>query len=213
MTVLPNLVTLVEAADHDRLPNAFQLLRVFPDLQAALPPAAVDRLRACVQNNPVDGSDLRAFEATAIPVFEADAVEKFMACERAVQSAILARFADPAFWPAAMDRLANAGSFRGAEALFTEFAVPFEAVANADHLSQLLGVIMDNGQIEYAGGIPVPLAAFAQSVAERHIIHPDQAMAFIAHLDERNRRASYEELIEVFEKAGVALPNAPEEDV
>lgn len=210
-TILPNLVTLIEASDHDRLPNAFQLLRLFPDLQAALPPAAIARLRACIQNQPLDGFDLRAFEAAAIPAFEADAIEKFEACERAIQSAVLARFPLPVFWPAAMDRLANAGSYRGAEALFTEFAVPFETVASADNLSQLLGIVMDNGQIEYAAGIPEPLAAFAQSVAERHAIHIGHVEAFIAHLDEHNRRMSYEELMDVLQAAGVPLPNAPEE--
>lgn len=209
-TVLPNLVGLVEAADHDRLPNAFQLLRVFPDLQAALPPAALDRLRACIQNHPVDGLDLRAFEAAAIPAFEADSLAKFEACERSVQGAILARFPLPLFWPAAMNRLANARSYRGAEALFTEFAVPFETIANTDHLAQLLGIVMDNDQIDYAAGIPVPLAAFAQSVAERHVIQFGQVEPFIAHLDERNRRVSYEELIEVLKDSGIALPDAPE---
>lgn len=211
-TVLPNLITLVESADDAHLPNAFQLLSAFPDLLAALPEPAFARLRASIENLEPDGADLRAFEAATIPTFEVEAVAKFEQCPRAVQGTILSRYPCLPYWPTAKATLEAAGSYRGAEALFAEYAEPFRSVATAVHLSELLDVVRSNGQISYAAGVPTPLAAFAQSVAERHIIQPGPVAAFIAYLDEHNRRPGYDELIEVLEQAGVPIPPPPAEE-
>ncbi len=167
--VRPKLVQLIETATDDYLPNTYSLLSVFPDVVAALPSPAVDRLKAFIENSLPIEANLGMFAAATIPELRDAAVAKFSATENIVMlGAALKLYPLQVYWPPALQRFRRVGSFRGAEALYGSLVMPFQAIATPSQLIELLNVVVDNSQISSAAGIPRPLAAFIRSVNERH---------------------------------------------
>ena len=210
-SILPSLITLVEDADDDHLPNAYGLIARFKDLRDAIPNTALTRLQSFIENlHPVE-TDVRAFEAATIAEFEGAATAKLEVADYATQVAVFSRFPVAAYWPIALGKLRAAGSFRGAEALFSGCISPFGATADPVKMVDLFQVVAANKQIFYASGVPAALELFVASVGQRHPLHIDHILPFIVELSKDQLREVYERVLIVFANSGVVIPPPPPE--
>jgi hypothetical protein len=150
----------------DRL-RSVAFLASFPDLITRLDPAVLTALHTTVVHDPSLAEAPQAFAAVEVGEFRDDLVKRFEALDDTAAARVLSATAAPALWPNALSRYADAGSYRGAEALFDQFISPFRPIMDETQLDELFAGVRNNGQIWFAARTPRQLADLLRAIHPR----------------------------------------------
>jgi hypothetical protein len=159
-----DLVKLINDDEPDDRLRCIAFLASFPELIARLNHTALTALHHTVAHDPSLADAPQAFAAVEIEVFRSELVERFEALDDSAAARVLSAAAAPSLWPNALSRYADAGSFRGAEALFDQFISPFRPIIVESQLDELFAAVRNNGQIWDAARTPTQLADLLRAV-------------------------------------------------
>lgn len=202
------IVRLIDDDEPGSRPRAIAALGQFPHFVSRLAqPALIALQQTCANADAVRNSP-EVFAASEVPEFRDTLIARFEALEDGDAASVLSGAAPRALWTSALERFAQAGSFRGAEARFDQFVAPFVPALTDDDLSALLRVIEDNGQIWDAAGIPSRLATLLRAVAPRR--PSDDAASELYRCVGRWNRDKYEDVWVHMEQAGWRRPAVPQ---
>ncbi|MDP9874060.1 hypothetical protein [Agrobacterium tumefaciens] len=205
-TTLPLITRLIDEASDETLPNSFGILARFKDVRDTLSQQTWTRLHTFVENCQLDENDVRVFGAAVIPEFAAKAAARLAKADLSTQVAVFSRFPLPVYWPIALAKLRSAGSFRGAEALFSGCISPFVQTADPPKTVELFETVVANNQILYAAGIPSGLELFVSHAAQKHPLHFDHLEVFLSAITKHEVRGMYECVLGA---SGVVVPPPP----
>lgn len=198
------IIRLLNDDDPASRARAVVTLSAFPNLVARLAPAT----RIALQQTCGDAATVRGqpelFVAATLPDFRDVLVRQFEVLEDADAAAVLTVSAPAPLWSSALHRYGQSGSFRGAEARFDQFILPFVPTLSSENLNELFAVVEGNGQIWDAGGTPERISALLGSVAPHRPSH-DSATSLYRHLH-RWPRENYEEVWQQLEQSGWQRP-------
>jgi hypothetical protein len=198
------IVRLIDDDEPGSRPRAIMTLSQFPHLVSRLAQPALIALRqTCASADAVRNSP-EVFAASEVAEFRETLIARFVALEDGDAASVLSAAAPHALWPSALERFAQAGSFRGAEARFDQFVAPFVPVLTDDDLSAVIRAIGDNSQIWDAAGIPSRLTTLLRAVAPRR--PSEDAASELYRGISRWSRKSYEDVWGHMEQAGWGRP-------
>jgi hypothetical protein len=196
----------IESASGDQLGRVFGLLKEFPDILERLDPATRIRLDAVIDNHdPKAPSEDGIFAAVDIAGFAERVRNAYARLDSERRARVLRAHPSRAFLPLSLKELREAGSFRGAEAIFQRSITPLAEMVTTEDLGQLAAAIQSNSEVWDAAAIPAYLADFIERVPPH--VQLDQApwAALHAFLDGVDRIAHFSEAWEVLARRGVAL--------
>jgi hypothetical protein len=197
---------LVRLIDEDAPANRVRsvlVLSSFPELLAKLNAPTLTALTQTLAASDDLLEHPEVFHAADLDGIGDALIKRFEALDFADAAKVLAAAAPLALWPNALKRYSEAGSYRGAEAFFESFVVPFQNVITSENLDQLLAVIPGNGQIWDASGTPELLEKFLRGVQP---VRPSDSAAAAMYRALRYRRERYEATWEMLKRFGWQPP-------
>lgn len=197
---------LLEELDAEKLLNAFILIRTFPDLWSLAKEATRIRLRAVVENyDPKIRRTNAIFAGLVIPELRPDITAAFNRADEEHRASIIQHYPHTALIQPALDLLEKAHSYRSAESLFRRFVAPLAREFNTDSVSQLVDVIMLNGEIWDAGDIPRQLVNFVGQIPSLETTKASCWVKLFQFLDENRRADNYDSLWNILRRHGIEV--------
>lgn len=161
------IIRLINDDEPASRARAICTLGYFPNLVGRLAQPALIALQQTCSNAEAVRNSPEVFAASQVPEFKENLVRQFETLEDGEAALVLSSCALMALWPSALQRFAQARSFRGAEARYDQFILPFATALTDENLSEVLQVVVGNGQIWDAAGIPSRLAVLLKAAAPR----------------------------------------------
>jgi hypothetical protein len=194
VAIRPVAMRLIENLDGSVLPNAFPLLRDFPDFQENMSDEVRIRLTSVIQNfDPAQDPSNAIFAAAGLEGFSEPLHKALGRVDSSRKMAVIQQYPDRWFIPIAFDILRSSGSFRGAENRFQSVITPMTGVLDASNIPELLTIIQDNGQIYDAANIPGLLALVADGLGVRGQLNgPSRWVEFRDFVRERSLVQRYD---------------------
>lgn len=197
---------LLEELDAEKLHNAFILIRTFPDLWILAKEATRIRLRAIVENyDPKIRRTNAIFAGLVIPELRPDITAAFNRADEEHRASIIQHYPHTALIQPALDLLEEARSYRSAESLFRRFVAPLAKEFDTDSVSQLVDVIMLNGEIWDAGDIPRQLVNFVGQIPSLETTKASCWVKLFKFLDENRCADNYDSLWDILRFHGIEI--------
>jgi hypothetical protein len=203
--VATGIIKLINDDDPNHRLRCVALLAAFPEFVARLNPATMTALESCLLNDAAVVAAPTTFSAVEIEAFKARLQARFASLDDESAAGILSVVAPPSLWASALARYARSSSFRGAEARFVQFVLPFQSLMQDQHLTELFAVIEDNGQIWDAGATPGQVARLIAAIPRRP---SDDAVNGLYWTISARVRAAFEETWRTLEGRGWTRPAA-----
>lgn len=206
------ILKLIDNADPKDRPRVIAFLGAFPDFWARLQPPTRIVLEATIRNaRQLHEMDYRLLTGVAVPQLRPAIGLLIEGLSRRQLAEAIAFNPIIELWPRAIAEYKGSLSWRGSEANFKDFVLPFAGMLSSEHMGQLLDAIIENGQNWDAAETRVLLVAMLRNTVQRDLPPATARDRLFQHLHNFHRTAVYEEAL-AFLRADGWVPPEPEQD-
>lgn len=152
--ILTAVAKMVNDDEPEHRIRCLALLADFPEAYERLEQATIDALREVATSDESLVDYPEAFAAVSLPAFKSSLIDRFEQLKNGKAGDVLEAAADMSFCANSIERFADSGSFRSAEANFDTFVRPFAKRLPISGLDRVFEAVEENGQIWNAGGTP-----------------------------------------------------------
>lgn len=207
------IIRMINNLQPEDRSRAIAFVAAFPDFWEPLDNPTKTALRETVDNIEVaEFADYRILAGVKLPQFRDSVLDiiHYLNTEQLPEAIAVEPLDD--LWPRAIAEYEHSGSYRGSESNFRDLIAPFSGRLNSQQQDELLDAVIENGQNWDAADTPVLLLGLLRDSNPTDYPTADARDRFYRRLRRMDRTDRYEDVIDLLQTDGWALPAAEQEN-